>query len=116
MNRIETYNQLLDTRGFPLLRDLGILDVALSRADVLAAIELLHMGSIPILGGDVYWQRPSGIENAYANWHSDPQPGEDRHDFATRNCLESQQYIANYPQSDAVDLFVLVIDDQESIT
>lgn len=109
MKPIDAYNQLLQSRGVPL-RELGILDVALGRADVLAAIELLRKGSIPILGGDVYWQRQSGIELAYANWHSDLQAGEEREQFAIRSCREAHQYVLSFPPSDAAQLFSLIID------
>lgn len=109
MKPIDTYSQLLESRGVPL-RELGLREVALGRADVLAAIELLRMGAIPILGGDVYWQHQNGIELAYANWHSDPQEGEVREQFAIRSCREAHQYVSGFPASDAVPLFSLVID------
>jgi hypothetical protein len=108
MNVAYEYAQLLKTRGVPL-RELGIADIALERADALSAVELLQRASIPILGGDVYFRRQNGIEMAYANWHSDPQPEEDRRLFAKRSGFEAAEYIRSFPASDAVPLFVLVI-------
>ena len=109
MSAAHEYNELLKSRGVPL-RELGIGDIALDRTDALNAVELLRKSSIPILGGDVYFKRQSGIELAYANWHSDPQPGEDRQRFANRSCLETENYIRSFPPSDAAPLFSLVID------
>jgi len=110
MSAVYEYAELLKTRGIPL-RELGIADIALERADALNAIELLQRASVPVLGGDIYFKRPNGIEHAYANWHSDPQPGENRQRFASRSCFESADYISSFPTSDAMPLFVLVIDD-----
>jgi len=52
----------------------------------------------------------SGIELAYANWHCDPMPGEDRNGFANRSGFETESYIKDFPSSDAPPLFALVID------
>ena len=110
MNAAHEYNELLKSRGIPL-RELGIADVALGRTDVLSAIELLRNASIPVLGGDVYFKRLGRIELAYANWHSDPEQGEDRQRFVSRSCFETENYIKSFPPSDAEPLFALVIDN-----
>ena len=97
----------LTQKGIPL-RSLGLSDIALERHDALFAIQLLRKVSTPILGGDVYFKRESGIEIAYANWHSDPKTGENVDQFVERSCLETENYIKNFPSSDALPLFVLV--------
>jgi hypothetical protein len=109
MSAAKEYQRLLESKGLSL-REHGVRDIALERADALLAVELLRKASIPILGGDVYFKRESGIELAYANWHSDPMPGEDRDRFVNRSGLETENYIKSFPSSDAPALFALVID------
>ena len=103
------YQRLIECKGISL-RELGIDDIALNREDAIGAIELLQTSAIPILGGDVYNQKANRIELAYANWHSEPTTTESRTQFAERSCIESKRYIADYPVSDAVPLFGLVLD------
>lgn len=103
------YQLLLESKGIPLRR-FGIADIALSRADAILAVSFLRNASIPILGGDVYYQKYSGIELAYANWHSDPVNGEDRDSFVTRSCLETLNYIEGFPSTEHTPIFTLTID------
>ena len=103
------YQRLIERKGISL-RELGIADFALNRKDAISAIELLQTSAIPILGGDVYNQKANHIELAYANWHSEPTKNESRGQFAERSCIESKQYITDYPVSDAVPFFGLVLD------
>lgn len=103
------YQRLIECKGISL-RELGVDDVALNRKDAISAIELLQTSSIPILGGDVYNQSANHTDLAYANWHCEPTTNESHAQFAERSCIESKQYIANYPVSDAVPLFGLVLD------
>lgn len=109
MNFVDAYQSLLVSKGIPL-RGFGVRDIALERVDTLLAVELLRKASIPILGGDVYFTREGVIELAYANWHSDPLPGEDRDLFVSRSCLEAENYVKAFPSSDTLPLFALVID------
>jgi hypothetical protein len=102
------YRALLESRGIPL-RSLGIAETALSRDDAILAVSLLRSASIPILGGDVYFKKATGIESAYANWHSDQMNGEDRDSFVTRSCFESKNYIESFPSTEDTAIFVLVI-------
>ena len=108
MNPYSEYRKTIDDKGISL-QCFGINDVALSREDAIFAVGLLQSASIPILGGDVYCKKPSGIESAYANWHSDRLEGEDRNSFASRSCFESLNYIENFPSMET-SIFVLVID------
>jgi hypothetical protein len=103
------YQRLIECKGISL-RELGVDDVALKREDAISAIELLQTSAISILGGDVYNQSANRTELAYANWHCEPTTNESRAQFAERSCIESKQYIADYPVSDAVPLFGLVLD------
>lgn len=108
MKNCPEYQQLVECRGISL-RALGISDVALNREDALIAIELLRTSAIPIFGGDVYFQRPHTIGLAYANWHSEAKPNESHSQFAERSCSEAKQYITNYPASDLIPAFALVL-------
>lgn len=109
MNPETEYRKLLESRGISL-QSPGLAEIALSRADAILAVGLLRSASIPILGGDVYFKKATRIESAYANWHSDPMDGEDRGSFVTRSCLDTLNYIESFPSTEAVPIFVLVID------
>jgi len=109
MNPEAEYIKLLKTKGVSL-NSPGLSEIALSRADAIIAVELLRSASIPILGGDVYFKKNKGIESAYANWHTDPMDGEDRGSFVTRSCRDTLNYIENFPPTEAMPIFVLVID------
>ena len=109
MNSETEYRKLLETRGISL-QSPGLTEIALSRADAILAIDLLLSASILILGGDVYFKKDTGIESAYANWHSDAMEGEDRKDFVSRSYLETKDYIDNFPSTEPMPVFVLVID------
>jgi len=117
MSDIHGYKQLLKRRGIRLcdafgVDDTALGDIALEQVDALAAVEMLRNASMPILGGDVYFKRHnSKIEFAYANWDSVPLPGEERQHFASRSCFETENYIKGFPLSEAIPLFVLVIDE-----
>ena len=109
MSHADAFEQLLAAKGF-VLHTLGLRDVALLQPDALRAIEVLSESSIPVLGGDVYFRKGERIEPAYANWHTDPRPGENRLDYAIRSCRDSAKYIAGFPmRADVIPLFVLVI-------
>ena len=117
MSAIHAYKSLLKHRGIRLCEAFGVDetalgDIALEQIDALVAVEILRNASVPILGGDVYFKwHDNRIELAYANWHSDPLPGEERQHFARRSCLETENYIKGFPLSEAIPLFVLVIDE-----
>jgi hypothetical protein len=101
----------VDAKGVSL-RSLGIRDIALERDDALRAVEFLRNASVPILGGDVYIKRGEKIELTYADWHSDPKPGENADDYLARSWATMESYIKAYPQpSNAATLFALVIGD-----
>jgi Immunity protein 40 len=102
------YRQFVKDNGVPL-DEFGIAGVAFERAPALRAVEILRSSAIPILGGDVYLKRQKHLELAYANWHSDPMPGETRVRFIERSCVEAARYIADYPLSDRVPIFGLVL-------
>jgi hypothetical protein len=103
------YRTMLESKGISL-RSLGVAETALRREDAILATSLLRRASIPILGGDVYFKKDTRIESAYANWHSDPMTNEDDDSFVTRSCLESKNYIENFPSTEDTPIFVLVID------
>jgi hypothetical protein len=105
---LHQFQLLLLERGVPL-NHLGLRDIALEKSQALAAIDLLQDASRSILGGDVYLKRGDRIEVGYANWHSDPKPGEGHENFVLRSCAETRKYIEGFPPCDAVPLFVFVV-------
>jgi hypothetical protein len=108
VNYTTGYDQWLRAKGVSL-QELGLSEVALGRADALHATELLRGGSVPILGGDVYFMRGESVELAFANWHTDRQPGESWADYVNRSCRHSAKYIEDFPhRPDVTPLFVLV--------
>lgn len=108
MTMSENYAQLLTTRGVSL-DGLGLSAIALRRDDALGAIRALRESSVPILGGDVYFEHQGNVESAYANWYVDKQDAELRKDFAERSCSKAESYVANFPKrTDKQPLFVLV--------
>ena len=109
MNTPSEYLELISSHGISL-RCLGLTEMALCRADAMRAVELLRKTSVPILGGDVYFRKVTGIELAYANWHSDPLDGEDGEAFVKRSCRETEHYIEKFPTTDEEPIFVLVLD------
>jgi hypothetical protein len=105
----KNYQQLLDTKGVPMNR-LGINEVGLTRGDTLHAIAQLQKDSIPILGGDVYFRQDSGIEPAYANWYSDPIPGDEPAEFLARSWTMALRYVQDFPSREDVEpIFVLAV-------
>jgi hypothetical protein len=103
------YLTLLESKGVRI--DLpGLDEIALKRADALQAVELLRTAAIPILGGDVWYRRRGRFEIAYANWHADPQIGEDSFTYLQRSLSKTAQYVREFPEpADGEPLFVLVI-------
>jgi hypothetical protein len=63
--------------------------------------------AIPILGGDVLIS-PEPPTYAYANWHTDPVPGEDLPTYVTRSQRAARDYVERYPSGPAWFIFVLV--------
>ncbi len=110
MSAAEDYQRLLKTRGIHL-HGFGLPNIALEREDALVALELLRRAAIPILGGDVYFRRGDEIELAYANWHSDALPAEERAQYLRRTWDTTERYIRNFPptSSDRVPIFTFVI-------
>jgi hypothetical protein len=109
MNPDTEYRKLLETKGVSL-ESSGLREIGLNRSDAIHAVSLMQSNFVAILGGDVYFKKVVGIEPAYANWHSDPKDGENRDAFVARSCLESKNYIESFPLTDAIPIFVLVLD------
>jgi hypothetical protein len=111
MKPTEHYQQLLQTRGIAL-QGFGVRDVALGREDAISALQFLREAAVPVLGGDVYFQRDSGLELAFANWHCDPKAGESPQDYLRRSLVAAEEYIKRFPEHRGVTpLFALVTDD-----
>ena len=100
---------LLDKKGVSLLM-LRIQDIALERDDALLAVKLLERASMPILGGDVYFERNSAIEPAHANWYTDRGRDEAYDSYLRRSWEGAMKYITTFPKrTDVKPLFSLVI-------
>jgi hypothetical protein len=114
MSDTSTFEQQLVAKGISL-QELGLREVGLLRADALHAVELLRASSVPILGGDVYFIKGEGVEQAFANWHTDRHHGEGRWEFAERSCRQTTKYIEAFPhRPEVAPVFVLVVaQDQE---
>jgi hypothetical protein len=107
MNNYDSdYDKFVHDRGIALE---GIADLLLATADAIAAVRLARSGGIPILGGEVYVRRSGAIAPAYANWDTNPKPGESLHEYARRTWKESEEYLRAYPKPDDGEaLFALV--------
>jgi hypothetical protein len=102
------YRRVISEKGVALTH-LGLQEVALHRTDALTAIQTLAHMSVPILGGDVYFDNFGKIELAYANWYVDRQPEESHMAFVERSCKKAKEYISSFPdRPDRRALFVLV--------
>jgi hypothetical protein len=108
MTKLEQYEHILATKGISLAA-LGLREVALPTGDALDGVRVLKELSVPILGGDVYFEELEKVKPGYANWHVDRRDGETRQEFALRSCLKAEDYIAKFPrQIGGQPLFVLV--------
>jgi hypothetical protein len=109
MSESTEYQALLNSRGVSLER-LGSRGYALERSDALLAVKQLREATLPILGGDVYYDLPSGIEFAYAAWSCSRQRGEELFQYLTRSWSESESYIRTFPEPEnGRVLFALVV-------
>jgi hypothetical protein len=109
------YQNLLKSRGFPLIEVLGINEVALMREDALVAVELLRYASVPILGGDLYVQRGTSVESACTNWFTNCIPGESEEHYLVRSWNNAEKFIKELPELNAGrPLFVFVVGDVPS--
>ena len=89
---------------------LFINDIALTRVDALLAVKLLRGASVPILGGDLYFERDGRIELDSASWCTDPKPGEGCEDYLARGWSNSEAFIKKIPEpSHGTVLFSIVI-------
>lgn len=102
------YQDFLGKKGRSL-SSLNIRGRALQRIDALDAVKVLRSLELPILGGDVYFERDGLIEPAYCNWHAEKLDEESFSDFVERSCEITQSYIERFPETiDRVSLFVFV--------
>ena len=115
MSTSDSYSSFLATNGVSL-EALGLHERAFTRSDAKRAVQILRELVVPILGGDVYFQRAGRrIEPAYANWHIDKGRDESQSDFADRSWSETDQYVDRIPDAlDAALLFVFVVGDAEN--
>lgn len=104
----DPYVDLLAEKGISL-SNLEIGGRALVREDALNAVQILRRLSLPILGGDVYFEYSGRIEPAYCNWFVEQMEGEPLGEFTERSCEHTRQYIERFPESlGKITLFALV--------
>lgn len=102
------YNALLSAKGISLT-SLGTEEKALGRESALLATRLLESALVPILGGDVYFQRGQKIVPAYANWHCERLREECDKVYARRCASIARSYIERFPmRTEDMAIFVLV--------
>jgi Immunity protein 40 len=111
MRIAKDYADLLNSKGIPLSM-LGISDIALKRDDALQAVSLLRAAEIPILGGDVYFQRGNLIELAYANWYVQLKEKEEKDSYLRRSWDMSEAYIREFPDNNKGDLLFSLVTGQ----
>lgn len=101
---------LVRERGVSMMEAFGTEDVALDAQDAIEAAQMLSDTGVAVLGGDVFFRTAQGFELAYANWHSDPRPGEDAGAYAARSIQETCDYIRGFPTlPDRTAIFALVV-------
>jgi hypothetical protein len=93
------------------LADVGVRNWALTREQALAAFDQLLAAGIGVFGGDVYKEKSGNIQISYDNWYCDPDPGEQKSEFAVRSVAKAREYIIKYKTwSDEAFLFAIVPD------
>lgn len=99
-------------RGVSMMEPFGTEDLALDAEDAIEAARLLADTGVAVLGGDVFFRTAQGFELAYANWHSDPRPGEDAGAYAARSIREACDYIRGFPtRPDRTAIFAFVVSE-----
>lgn len=91
------------------LGELGVKNWALSKKDAQNAISALFEIGVPILGGDVYYQKNSGIYPGTENWYHQRSSGETIQEFLIRSTEASRAYVMAFNSVDGSNpLFALV--------
>lgn len=91
------YSSFLAANGVSL-EELGLQERAFTRSDAKRAVQILRELVVPILGGDVYFQRAGRrIEPAYANWHVDKERDESPNAFADRSWSRPSSMLIEFP-------------------
>ncbi|SDF27170.1 Imm40 family immunity protein [Dyella sp. 333MFSha] len=99
-------------RGVSVMDAFGTEDVALDAEDAIEAAQLLADTGVAVLGGDVFFRTAQGFELAYANWCSNPRPGENAAAYAARSIRETCDYIRDFPiRPDRTAIFALVVSE-----
>lgn len=81
----------------------------LRKQDTLAALDLLKSLKQVVLGGDVYIKQENKYVPAYANWHCDPEAGEDWDKLVERSYDIAKNYISNYKEKPDEETFYLIV-------
>lgn len=96
MSLPDDFTDLLRQRGIELWESHGVADIALSREDALAGVEMLEEAGRVILGGDVLFKVGEQLSFALANWSSKSLPGESDAAWAAHAAAESRAYITAF--------------------
>ncbi|MFL5811571.1 MAG: Imm40 family immunity protein [Flavisolibacter sp.] len=94
--------------GTPLF-DVGVHNWALTKSQVMLAIERLRSLEIPILGGDVYEIINGVLQSNYDNWYCDALPDETQKNFVRRSINKAISFIETYKPQDPIEVFFVLV-------
>ena len=89
-------------------------EVALNKADVLKALELLKDTKMCVLGGDIYELEKDGyLRPTYDNWYFEKNIDSEE-ECVKKSIEKAYQYISNYKESEDQSIrYILVLDQKD---
>jgi len=91
------------------LFDIGVNNWALTKVEVITAIDEFSSQHIPILGGDVYEVINGVFQSNYDNWYCEPLPEETRSEFVNRSVNKAKKYIEDYKAKELDKIFFVLV-------
>lgn len=88
------YSEILKKKGRPL-HDIGINEIALSKADALEAIKSLRLSQMAILGGDVLEIVDGKPKHTYDNWYYNREETEERNVYLKNPEIRQKHRLLN---------------------
>lgn len=95
------------------LEELGLQEVAWTKADALELVAQLAGCQVAVLGGDVYNMSSGRVRPSYENWSCERRSGEGLRGYAERSQQEAVAFLRAYPELPDV-LFTLVLSQNET--
>lgn len=75
------------------LQSLGLNEYGWARPRIQEVFAALLASETAVIGGDVYYEYDGRLESAYANWHCEPETGEQRRNFVQRSIRLATDYL-----------------------